>query len=120
MTLNQLNDLSTSRKDDLQALSMMMIYLLNKKMFPSLHVTKTIKSNAEKHKHFITAYKECNSIVRMCHAENCFMFTRFCQEVENLKYTTAPNYERLRKILRDLYSFEKNKEFGVYYQEYIT
>ena len=102
------------------ALSMMMIFLLNKKMFPSLHVTKTIKSDAEKHKHFITAYKECNSIVRMCQAELCRPFTHFCQEVESLKYTSEPNYERLRKILMDLYSFEKNKEFGTYYQEYVT
>ena len=99
----------------MEALCMMMIFLLNKKKFPSLFITPTIKSDSTKKRHFITAYKECNSIVRMCQADLCKNLTHFCQEVQKLKFHSAPNYERLRKMLMDLYSFEQNQAFGSFY-----
>lgn len=35
----------------------------------------------------------------------------FCQEIQNLRFSQKPNYDRLRQILRGLIQFENQKDF---------
>ena len=47
----------------------------------------------------------------MCRDEDCREFTHIANEIEGLKYTSEPNYSKLRKMMDDLFMFEQNLEF---------
>jgi len=40
---------------------------------------------------------------------------KVAKEIDDLKFDSRPNYDRLRKMMEDLYMNQKNKEFEVYF-----
>lgn len=42
-------------------------------------------------------------------------FMKVAKEIDDLKFDSRPNYDRLRKMMEDLYMNQKNKEFEVYF-----
>lgn len=52
------------------------------------------------------------TLSKMCEAEKAIELAYFCEEVENMKFGSKPNYKKLIKMLEDLYNHEKNKQFN--------
>ena len=57
LSLNHMNFLSTSRRDDLQSLCYIMMYMLNGNNLPMLDIPANIKINKDKRMEFIKTYK---------------------------------------------------------------
>ena len=115
-TLNRLNLQRTSRKDDLEMLCNFLIFLKNYFQQPELVFPSSTYKNQESRLYFLQAYKKQYTLNRLCdYLNKCEQYglLTFCLEVQQLKYTEKPNYERLRSILHGLFIGEKQKLFHI-------
>lgn len=102
-----------SRKDDMEMLCCLLIYLSNYYMLPELSYPNSTIYNNEHRLFFLQSYKNSYTLDKMCQyirnkdTELC----QFSHEVQKLKFKSEPNYEKLRQILKGLINYEKQKNF---------
>jgi len=103
-SINQLNGIESSRRDDIEGLGYTLVYFL-KGSFPWDNIKfKTYKKRLEKIKEIKMNYLD--NICKGCPEE----FMTFIQYSRDLKFEDKPNYEYLRKILRQI----RNKNNLIY------
>jgi serine/threonine protein kinase len=95
-SLNQLNFMTTSRRDDLISLCYMIIYMLNKGQLSGIDLESNL-ANTEAFKLARNA-KENHTLSTLC-CKNAQSMTKFAEEVFQYKFKETPNYDKLRKIL---------------------
>lgn len=97
-TLNRLNSLRTGRKDDLEMLCNLLIYLSNYYELPDFCLPPSTNANSEHRLYFLQAYKKSYTLARMCkniRNSECGL-KKFCLEVDRLSYSSKPDYAKLR------------------------
>lgn len=95
-SLNQLNFLVTSRRDDLISLLYMLVYILNQGQLTGIDLESQM-ANIEAFKQAKKA-KESYNIDQLC-CKNAIILRDFANEVFSYKFKQCPNYEKLRHIL---------------------
>ena len=87
----------------------MLLFLTNKYELPDIAKQKLSTVTDEKRLLFLTTYKKNYSLYLMCkYSRNkAHCLKKFCDEVDKLSYTSEPNYDFMRAILRGLINFEK-------------
>lgn len=119
-SLNCLTFQRTCRRDDLESLCNLLIYLMNSPCtlpqfeLPDNHNKKTL--TFEQTNYYLVSYKKGLTLEKMCWlGTNTYQLANFCREVELLKYKDRPDYDKLRTILYGLYQYQKQKEFEIYF-----
>ena len=113
-TLRRLNYERTSRKDDLAMLCTLLITLCNHYCLPdfkTLHQSN--KMSNEQYLTLLKCYKESYSLSLMCKYTNNkdHALSNLCQQVEALSFTSKPDYQQLKHILKSLITHEQQKVF---------
>ena len=103
-SLNRLHSIRTSRNDDIEMISCLLIYLSNYYTLPDLDFPHSTENNNEKRLFFLQAYRKSYSLVRMCKftKNKKHNLLRFCEEVEQISFTQEPDYLKLKAILTGL------------------
>lgn len=96
-SLNRLNSVRTSRKDDLEMLCNILVYLRNGNRLPDLAFPPATNDDSEKRLYFLQAYKESYTLDKLCKQSRTYDHGLhvFCKEVDRLAFTSAPNYAKL-------------------------
>jgi len=100
-SLNQLNFLKTSRRDDLISLLYMTIYMLNQGKLTGIDLdTHMVNTEAFK---LARKAKQNHTLDDLC-CDNAQIMKKFANEVLNLKFKEQPDYKKLDKILQEAFS----------------
>ena len=104
-SLNQLNFLKTSRRDDLISLLYMTIYMLNEGKLTGIDLdTQMVNTEAFK---LARKAKQNHTMDTLC-CGNAYIMKKFANEVLNLKFKEQPDYKKLDKILQEAFSIAKD------------
>lgn len=104
-SLNQLNFLKTSRRDDMIALLYMLVYMVNNGKLTGIDLD-TAMVNTEAFKQVKKA-KQRHTLETLCCGE-AQILKKYAQEVFSLKFKECPDYEKLTKILKEAFSHGQN------------
>lgn len=109
---------STSRRDDIISLVYILIFLLNRGTLPCLDKlpNENIKDYEELNRRiqFATNAKTATELSDMC-TGRAIALERFCKDVAQLKYESTPNYDKLKKMLCELYEGTQPIKLGGIY-----
>lgn len=100
-SLNQLNFLKTSRRDDLISLLYMLVYMLNNGQLTGIDLdTQMINTEAFK---LAKRAKMNHTLDDLC-CGNASIMKKFAQEVLSLKFKEQPDYKKFDKLLQEALS----------------
>jgi hypothetical protein len=114
---NQLSFRRTSRKDDLESLSSLLIYMMhNPFRMPLLEFPSYTYSNPEHRLMYLKQFKMNYPLKKLCgKSHEAQTLGNFAHYAQQLDYFEKPNYEKFRLILRGLLMFEKQRSFEIYF-----
>ena len=91
----------------------MLLFLSNKYELPNIAKLSSSSMSDEQRLLFLSTYKKNHSLDLMCKESRnkAHCLKKLCDYVDKLSYTTEPNYDFMRAILRGLINFEMQKNF---------